>query len=84
MSAALQLDDLAIRFGGVQAVAGVSFAVRSRRFRRPDRAERRRQDHADQASSPGLLRPDRGQVMLGGRRCDAAMRPRRACGAASR
>ena len=27
MSAALQLDDVAIRFGGVQAVGGVSFAV---------------------------------------------------------
>ncbi len=32
MSIALQLDDAAIRFGGVQAVAGVSFAVEAGDF----------------------------------------------------
>jgi branched-chain amino acid transport system ATP-binding protein len=32
MSTALQLEDVAIRFGGVQAVGGVSFAVEAGDF----------------------------------------------------
>ena len=65
MSAALQLDDVAIRFGGVQAVAGVSFAVEEGDFVGligPNGAGKTTLIKI----VAGLLRPDRGKIALGG------------------
>jgi branched-chain amino acid transport system ATP-binding protein len=63
MSAALQLDDLAIRFGGVQAVDGVSFAVEQGDFVGligPNGAGKTTLIKI----IAGILRPDRGRVRL--------------------
>ena len=46
MIAALQLEDLAVHFGGVNAVDGVTDFDRARRICRTDRSERCRQDDA--------------------------------------
>ena len=65
MSAALQLDDVAIRFGGVQAVAGVSFAVEEGDFVGligPNGAGKTTLIRI----VAGLLRPDRGRGSLAG------------------
>jgi branched-chain amino acid transport system ATP-binding protein len=65
MSAAVQLDDLAIRFGGVQAVDGVSLAVEVGDFVGligPNGAGKTTLIKI----VAGLLRPDRGKVTLGG------------------
>jgi len=65
MSAALQLDDLAIRFGGVQAVAGVSFAVEAGDFVGligPNGAGKTTLIKI----VAGLVRADRGKIALGG------------------
>lgn len=65
MSIALQLDDVAIRFGGVQAVAGVSFAVEAGDFVGligPNGAGKTTLIKI----VAGILRPDRGRVMLAG------------------
>ena len=65
MSAALQLDNLAIRFGGVQAVDGVSFAVEEGDFVGligPNGAGKTTLIRI----VAGILRPDRGRVHLSG------------------
>ena len=65
MSTALQLDDIAIRFGGVQAVGGVSLALEAGDFVGligPNGAGKTTLIRI----VVGLLRPDRGSVMLGG------------------
>jgi branched-chain amino acid transport system ATP-binding protein len=65
MSAALQLDDLAIRFGGVQAVDGVSFVVEQGDFVGligPNGAGKTTLIRI----IAGILRPDRGRVRLSG------------------
>ena len=65
MSAVLQLDDVAIHFGGVQAVAGVSLAVEGGEFVGligPNGAGKTTLIRI----IAGLLRPDRGRVMLAG------------------
>jgi branched-chain amino acid transport system ATP-binding protein len=65
MSAVLQLDDIAIRFGGVQAVNGVSLAVEAGDFVGligPNGAGKTTLIRI----IAGLLRPDRGKIMLGG------------------
>jgi branched-chain amino acid transport system ATP-binding protein len=64
MSAALQLDDVAIRFGGVQAVDGVSLSVEAGDFVGligPNGAGKTTLIRI----VAGLLRPDRGKVWLG-------------------
>jgi len=65
MSAALQLDDVAIRFGGVQAVAGVSIAVATGDFVGligPNGAGKTTLIRI----IAGLRRPDRGRIRLSG------------------
>jgi branched-chain amino acid transport system ATP-binding protein len=65
MSAALQLDDVAIRFGGVQAVDGVSFAVEQGDFVGligPNGAGKTTLIRI----IAGLLRPDSGRIWLSG------------------
>ena len=67
MSAALQLDDVAVRFGGVQAVGGVSFAVEAGDFVGligPNGAGKTTLIRI----IAGLLRPDRGRIRSAGRR----------------
>jgi branched-chain amino acid transport system ATP-binding protein len=65
MSTVLQLDDVAIRFGGVQAVGGVSFAVE-----RGDFVGLIGPNGAGKTTLirmiAGLLKPDRGRIVLGG------------------
>jgi branched-chain amino acid transport system ATP-binding protein len=66
MSVAIELDDVAIRFGGVQAVDGVSFAVEAGDFVGligPNGAGKTTLIRM----IAGMLRPDRGRVMLAGR-----------------
>ena len=66
-------SDLDVRYGGVQAVRGLSFEVAARRDRRPDRRERRRQvvdaarDHGRGAGRPAATCA-LGDVSLRGRR----------------
>jgi branched-chain amino acid transport system ATP-binding protein len=65
MSTALQLDDLAIRFGGVQAVDGVSFAIEQGDFVGligPNGAGKTTLIKI----IAGILHPDRGRVRLSG------------------
>lgn len=65
MSVALQLDDIAIRFGGVQALAGVSLSVEAGDFVGligPNGAGKTTLIRI----VAGLLRPDRGRVLLNG------------------
>ena len=65
MRAALQLDDVAIRFGGVQAVDGVSFAVEQGDFVGligPNGAGKTTLIRI----VAGMLHPDRGRVRLSG------------------
>ncbi len=53
----LVVDDLAVGYGGIKALKGVSLEVRARRDRRDDRRQRRRQDdHAEDHRPPP---PDR-------------------------
>jgi branched-chain amino acid transport system ATP-binding protein len=64
MAAALRLDDVAIRFGGVQALAGVSFAVEEADFVGligPNGAGKTTLIRI----IAGSLRPDRGRVVIG-------------------
>ena len=50
----LEIADVTMRFGGIVALEDVTFAVERRPHRRPDRSERRRQDHAVQLPEPAL------------------------------
>jgi branched-chain amino acid transport system ATP-binding protein len=64
MTAALRLDDVAIRFGGVRALAGVSFAVEEADFVGligPNGAGKTTLVRI----IAGSLRPDRGRVVIG-------------------
>ena len=65
-SPALEVGDVTVRFGGIQAVGDVSLRGRAGRDRRHHRAERRRQDHA--------VRPHL-RLHPGRRRSGAARRP---------
>jgi branched-chain amino acid transport system ATP-binding protein len=65
MSAVLRLDDVAIRFGGVQAVGGVSLSVEGGEFVGligPNGAGKTTLIRM----IAGLLKPDRGRITLGG------------------
>ena len=60
MTALLELDGVTRRFGGLNAVEGVSFSIDAGRDPGPDRPERRRQDHAhqpDHRRASGQQRP---------------------------
>jgi len=65
MNAALQIDDVAVRFGGVQAVDGVSFAVEA-----GDIVGLIGPNGAGKTTLiriiAGLIRPDRGRIRLAG------------------
>jgi branched-chain amino acid transport system ATP-binding protein len=64
MTAALRLDDIAVRFGGVRALAGVSFAVEQADFVGligPNGAGKTTLIRI----IAGSLRPDRGRVIIG-------------------
>jgi len=65
MSAAIEIDNVAIRFGGIQAVDGVSFAVKAGDFVGligPNGAGKTTLIRI----VAGMLRPDRGRVKLAG------------------
>ncbi|MBV9458572.1 MAG: ATP-binding cassette domain-containing protein, partial [Bradyrhizobium sp.] len=65
MSAVLELDGVAIRFGGVQAVGGVTCSVEASDFIGligPNGAGKTTLIRM----IAGLLRPDRGRIFLGG------------------
>ncbi len=56
---ALQTRGLEVRFGSFTAVGGVDLVRRTRRAPRPDRTQRRRQDHASSTALTGSIAPDR-------------------------
>ena len=64
MTAALRLDDVAIRFGGVQALAGVSFVVEEADFVGLIGPNGAGKTTLVQIIA-GSLRPDRGRVVIG-------------------
>ena len=54
----LEVDDVVVRFGGVTAVDHATLRGRGRPGHRPDRAQRRRQDHLLQRDQrPAEARP---------------------------
>ena len=68
MSAAPRFAMRGIRkaFGATVALDGVDLSVARRRNLRPDRPERRRQEHADERSSPARCAPDAGELSIDG------------------
>ena len=48
MAMTIEARNISVRFGGLPAISSVSFVMRPRRGVRPDRPERRRQDHDGQ------------------------------------
>ena len=68
----LSVKEVVVRFGGVVALDGPTFAVDERRDLRADRPERRRQDHAVQLRQPPLRRPTRARSRSTARTCSRA------------
>ena len=64
---ALEVVEVSVRFGGIQAVERGVARGRAGRDRRHHRPQRRGQDHAVRPRSPGFTRADAGRVLLGGR-----------------
>ena len=76
----LRIEDVSVRFGGVRALDGVSCRGARRRDLRPDRPERRRQDHAVQLRHAALYGSRAAPITFDGARIDqrAGARDRRA------
>ena len=63
----LKVAGVSKRFGGLQALSDVGITIQRRPGLRPDRPQRRRQDHLLQRASPACTRPTRGSFELGGK-----------------
>ena len=66
----IEVRDVSVRFGGIVALDKVSFTIAERQSARPDRPERRRQDHAVQLLFAAL------HARLGRHRVRGALDPR--------
>ena len=66
------MQNVGVRFGGIVALDDVSFDVAPGADRRPDRPERRRQDHAVQLPRRGSTRCDSGDILFDGALAAAA------------
>ena len=73
-AALLEVRDIALRFGGIVALDGVSFALERGPDPGPDRSERRRQDDAVQLHQPPLHAEPRRHPVRRAARCSTGRR----------